>query len=312
MSADRGLLPISVIVLTYNEATNLGACLDSVEAWVGEIFVVDSGSTDSTVEIACRYTQHVVSHAFENYAQQRNWAQDSLPLSYDWVLHIDADERVSPELAASIRHFFESEQTGSTTGAMFSRRTVFMGRWIRHGGHYPVYHTRLFRRDCGRCEDRLYDQHFVVAGRVVRLPGDLIDVLTSDLDTWSRRHLRWAMAEAREQMLEATNARSMLEPSLHSVIGRRRWLRDRVFGRSPLFARAFLYFGYRYILRRGFLDGTEGLIFHFLHACWFRFYVDAQIWEARSRAPDTRLRASEGSDEQVGPSARVSSDWASR
>jgi glycosyltransferase involved in cell wall biosynthesis len=288
MTSRDHTLPVSVIVLTYNEAANIEECLQSVFGWAGEVFVVDSGSTDATIEIARRYTTNIVEHAFDNYSRQRNWAQEALALRNEWILHIDADERVSPELAASIRSFFVSGSADSTHGAMFSRRTVFMGRWIRHGGHYPVFHTRLYRRSLGRCEDRLYDQHFLVPAPVVTLHGDLIDVLTSDLDVWSTRHIRWASAEAAEMHRSESERTGQVASTLsEGPIPRRRWLRTVLFGRSPLFLRAFLYFFYRYVLRRGFLDGTQGLIFHFLHGCWYRFYIDAKIWEADQRARRT-------------------------
>jgi glycosyltransferase involved in cell wall biosynthesis len=287
MIGDR--IPVSVIVLTYNEEKNVEECLRSVSEWADEVFVVDSGSTDATLEISSRYTSNVVEHPFENYSRQRNWAQDTLPLRNEWVLHIDADERVSSELAKSFRIFFDSGQAESVNGAMFSRRTVFMGRWIRHGGHYPVFHTRLYRRHLGRCEDRLYDQHFLVPPPVATLSGDLIDVLTSELDVWSVRHIRWAGAEALE-MRRSESQRSGQIPSTLTggPIPRRRWLRITLFGRSPLFLRAFLYFFYRYVILLGFLDGVEGLIFHFLHACWFRFYIDAKIWEMGRKGSNLR------------------------
>ena len=274
-------LPVSVIVLTFDEERNIERCLQSLAGWAGEIYVVDSGSSDRTTEIAGRYTEHVVDHPFENYSRQRNWAQDELPLLHPWVLHVDADETVSPELAASIRTFLLSPRAEQLNGAMVCRRTIFMGRWIRHGGHYPVFHLRLFRRALGRCEDRLYDQHYIVSGPVTRLEGDLIDVFTEDLDLWTRKHLRWAEAEARELSRTRTADGGQVRARLRgSPIERRRWLRGVLFARSPLFLRAFLYFLYRYVIRRGFLDGVEGLIFHFLHGCWFRFYLDARIWEA--------------------------------
>lgn len=284
-------LPVSVIVLTHNEENNIEGCLQSVAGWAGEILVVDSGSTDATLDIVRRFTDAVSEHPFDNYSLQRNWAQENLPLRYHWVLHIDADERVSPELAVSIASFFRSGSADGVNGAMFSRRTVFMGRWIRHGGHYPVFHTRLYRRDKGGCEDRLYDQHFIVRGPVVRLRGDLIDVLTSDLDVWSTRHLRWAAAEAREMRRAPADRGEQVTASLAGgPIARRRWLRSGLFARSPLFTRVLLYFLYRYVIRLGFLDGTQGLIFHFLHGCWYRFYVDANIWqlERHSKAHDTQ------------------------
>lgn len=274
-------LPISIVVLTFNEETNIIECLESVKRWSGETILVDSGSTDRTIEIAQQYTDKIFVHEFTNYAAQRNWAQSNIALKYEWVLHIDADERVTTELQKAIQQFFLSGQHKHYNGAIFSRRTMFMGRWIKHGGHYPVYHTRLFRRDKGHCEERLYDQHFVVEPPVKKLEGDLIDILTSDLDTWSRRHIRWAGLEAEENSHTTTEVEQVVARLTGTPIEQRRWLRTKLFGRVPLFARAFGYFFYRYVLRRGFLDGTEGLIFHFLQACWFRFYVDAKIWETR-------------------------------
>lgn len=274
------VLPVSAIVLTLNEEQQIDACLRSLAPWAGEIWVVDSGSTDRTVEIARGYTDKVVTHPFENYARQRNWAQEQLPLAHEWVFHLDADERVTPELAASLRRLFAAG-TGRIAGAMASRRTVFMGRAIMHGGHYPTYHLRLLRRGRGRCEDRLYDQHFLADGPTARLAGDIVDVITADLTVWTQRHARWAELEAREQLEAADLARRQVTPSLTGTpIERRRWLRAS-YSRMPLFARAFGYFFVRYLLRLGFRDGMEGLIFHFLQGCWYRFLIDAKLYELR-------------------------------
>jgi glycosyltransferase involved in cell wall biosynthesis len=282
--SEQGKLPVSVVVLTYNEERNIEDCLLSVQDWAGEIFVVDSGSSDRTLELCRRYTDRIVSHPFDNYSRQRNWAQDNLPMSHDWVFHIDADERVTPELAASLRSFFLDTSSGDQAGVLLSRRTVFMGRAILHGGHYPTYHLRLIRRDKGRCEDRLYDQHFWVDGPTTRIKGDLIDVITSDLTVWLTRHARWGAAEAEEELRSKQTKRQSVRATPDGTpIERRRWLRSSVYGRAPLFLRAFAYFFYRYFLRLGFLDGVEGLIFHFLQGCCYRFYVDAKVYEARKR-----------------------------
>lgn len=277
-------LPITAIILTYNEEQNIQACLESLIGWVGEVFVVDSGSTDRTLAIAGHFTNKVIEHPFENYAQQRNWAQNNLAIQQPWVLHLDADERVTPDLRMAIEAFFASGQVQHYNGAIFSRRTMFMGRWIKHGGHYPVYHARLFRRDKGHCEERLYDQHFLVEPPVLRLNGDMVDILTSDLDTWSQRHIRWAGLEAAETQQVSAAEGQVIARLQGTPIERRRWLRKVLFGRFPPFTRAFGYFIYRYLLRLGFLDGVEGLIFHFLQACWFRFYVDAKLWEMRRQS----------------------------
>lgn len=274
-------VPLSVIILTYNEKLNIEACLQSVADWAGEIFIVDSGSTDRTLEIARRYTAGIVSHPFENYSQQRNWAQSNLPLPYDWVFHIDADERVSRELAKLLADFFQRGGNDEVVGLLVRRRIVFMGRWIKHGGLYPTYHRRIFRKDVGRCEDREYDQHFIVDGRVKTLEADLVEVTASSLSSWTQRHDRWAGMEALRLLRAVESSRDdVVHPSLFgSPIERRRWLRASLYERSPLFLRALLYFLVRYVVRGGFLDGIPGLIYHVLHGFWYRFYTDARLYE---------------------------------
>ena len=272
--------PVTVIVLTYNEEANLPDCLTSLNGLAAELFVVDSGSTDRTVEIAQAAGARVVQHPFETYAAQRNWAQQHLPIQSEWVLHLDADERLTPELVAEIVHVL-SDPPSNTAGFLLRKRTIFMGRWIKHGGHYPSYHLRLFRKQLGACEDRLYDQHFLVRGRVRRLHHDYLDVLTSDLTTWTQRHARWAELEAREIIGQHHSAQRVHASFWGSPIERRRWLREGVYGRSPLFVRALLYWLYRYVVRLGFLDGPEGFIFHFLQGCWYRYLIDAKIYEWR-------------------------------
>ena len=277
--------PISAVVLTFNEEKNLPACLASLDGLVQHVFVVDSGSTDRTPEIAREAGATLVSHPFVHYGAQRNWAIDHLPVESPWTLHIDADERLTPELRASITAAL-ARNDPSIAGYLVSRRTMFMGRWIRHGGHYPAWHLRVMRTGAGRCEDRLYDQHFYASGTVQKLQGDLIDTLTPDVATFTARHLRWAALEAAEHETPS-DAMGRIRGRLDSdnAIERRRWLRD-WYARLPLFVRPTAYFLYRYIVRLGFLDGRAGLVFHVLQGFWFRFLVDALILERRLRRKD--------------------------
>jgi glycosyltransferase involved in cell wall biosynthesis len=278
---------LSVIILTFNEEANLPACLESLSGLRTEIFVVDSGSTDKTVEIAGRAGALVFEHEFDNYAAQRNWALENLPLRTEWILNLDADERLTPALLSEIKEAL-ARPFIDVDGFMLRKRTIFMGRWIKHGGHYPSYHLRLFRRGRGRCEDRLYDQHFLVDGRIESLKQDYLDVLTSDLSMWTQRHARWAEAEARQMLTQGDSslAHRVRSNVRGNPIERRRWLRDGPYAHAPLFLRPFLYWFYRYFLRLGFLDGREGLIFHFLQGCWFRFLVDAKIYELKRQSTE--------------------------
>jgi glycosyltransferase involved in cell wall biosynthesis len=280
---------LSVIVLTRDEEDNLPACLASVRALGAQVFVVDSGSTDRTVEIARAAGCQVVEHPFENYARQRNWAFDHLPIATSWTLCLDADERLTPDLAAEIAAVLAQGDT-QHDGYMLRKRTVFMGRWLRHGGQYPAYHLRLFRTGLGRCEDRLYDQHFVVTGAIDVLNNDYIDVITSDIASFVARHNRWAALEAEE--ISRKNHPDFSMPRftvqarlLGTAIERKRFIRNDIYLQLPLFIRPLLLWIYAYIIRLGFLDGIEGLIFYTLQRFWFRFLVDAKMWEIRLADP---------------------------
>lgn len=279
--------PLAVVVLTQDEERTLPDCLKSLEGLEADVWVVDSGSSDRTVEIARSAGCEVVHHPFETYAAQRNWAFDHLPIASPWTLCLDADERLTAELAAEIGAIVAAgPPADGPLGYVMSRRTIFMGRWIRHGGQYPTYHLRLFRTGQGRCEDRRYDQHFVVPGPSGRLHHDFIDVLTSDLTSWTARHNRWASLEAAQQLHERGRAPAgpRVEPRLlGDTIQRRRFWRSAVYRRIPLFVRPWLLWVYAYVLRLGFLDGLPGLIFHTLQKFWFRFLVDAKIYEAKRR-----------------------------
>lgn len=268
-------IPISVIIITYNETGNIAECIESVRDWTDEIYVVDSGSTDDTVTIAKRYTDKIYYHPFENFAQQRNWSQENLPIRNEWVLHLDADERISSMLARELRRVFSAPVDAD--GFMASRRTVFRGRWIRHGGHYPVYHLRIFKKDKGRSEQRIYDQNYIVNGNVSRLQGDIVNIIDEDLKVWKMKHARWACLEAQEVV--CNKERIMNMRLLGNPIERRNWLRYNLYYKMPLFLRPLAYFFYRYIIRMGFLDGREGLIFHFWQGLWYRFLVDMRICE---------------------------------
>lgn len=275
-------IPVSFIVLTQDEELNIEPCLRSFADWAGEIFIVDSGSTDRTLEIAARYTDKIVHHPFGNYSLQRNWAQEHLPLSFEWIFHIDADERISPKLANAVRERFKNPfQAADVAGFLVSRRIEFLGKHIRYGGVYPTYHCRLYRKALGRCEEREYDQHFLVSGLTQIIEGDLIEDTATSLFSWTARHNRWAQMEARHLTGKRnTQDNQMVSPRLfRSPIEKRRWFRVSLYEKAPLFIRAFLYFSQRYILRGGFLDGKKGFVYHFLHGFWYRFYVDACVYE---------------------------------
>lgn len=273
-------MPISVIILSFNSAATLPQTLAAARLVSDDVHVVNSFSSDETVELARAAGAEVAQHAFERYDQQRNWTIENLPLKHGWELHLDADERLTPELAAEINRVMAAPPA-EIDGYLIPRLIHFLGAPIRHGGMYPNWHLRLFRRGKGRCEQRLYDQHFLLlqGGRTERLSKPMIDDMRMTLDEWTRRHLRWAEAQA-AMALEGGGEGEILGRWTGSPIERKRALR-RFYGRAPLLLRPFLLFAYRYLFRLGFLDGIPGLVFFALQTFWFHFFVDARIYERR-------------------------------
>jgi glycosyltransferase involved in cell wall biosynthesis len=273
-------MPVSVIVLTFNSAATLPQTLAAARLVSDDIHVVDSFSTDGSVELARAAGACVVQHPFERYDLQRNWAIEHLPLKHGWELHLDADERLTPALAAEINKRMAAPPD-EVDGYMIPRLIHFLNAPIRHGGMYPNWHLRLFRRGKGRCERRLYDQHFLLpgGGTVARLNEPMIDDMRMSLEEWTRRHLRWAEAQA-AMAIEGGGEGEIAGRWAGSPIERKRALR-RFYGRVPPLLRPLRFFFYRYVLRLGFLDGVPGLIFFVLQTFWFHFFVDARIYERR-------------------------------
>ena len=274
---------ITVMILTFNEEENIRAVIESVQNITENIFVVDSYSTDGTLDILDELGITYVQHPFENYSIQRNWAQENNPFKTEWVLNLDADEPITPELEKWILNDFEHEKE-KADGFMFSRKTIFMGRWIKHGDQYPNYHLRLYKSKLGKCEDKAYDQHYVVDGTVKQIAhADIINTVAANLDDFVIAHNRWATKEAIEIL--TTRETGDVEAKLTgNAIERKRWLKQNIFEKAPQFSRSFMYFFYRYIVRLGFLDGKEGLVFFVLQSFWFRFVIDAKVFEVRNRA----------------------------
>ena len=267
----------AIIVLSFNSEDTLGATLSKAREISNEIFVVDSFSKDGTVVLAESFGAKVVQHPFEHYGAQRNWAIDNLPITSQWQLHLDADEVMDDKLVDVIRKLPEDK---TINGYFLARYVRFLGRVMRHGAMSPTWHLRLFRSGVGRCEERRYDQHFLLReGDTAQLSGEMIDDIRMPLTEWTARHNRWADGEVAE-MYAAEDGNRVEADKQGNPAQRKRYWRKR-YNQLPLFVRPFALFFYRYFLRLGFLDGKEGFIFWTLQTFWFRFLVDAKIFEKR-------------------------------
>jgi glycosyltransferase involved in cell wall biosynthesis len=284
---------LTTIILTFNSEGSLSQVIDSCQVISQRILVVDSYSTDATLEIAKSYACDVVQHEFENYAAQRNWAQSYANLSpQEWVLHLDSDEVLSPQLSNHIYDTLSQHHVASgVEGYLMRRLSYFLNHPIRFGHINPSWHLRLFKAGAGRCEDRLYDQHFIVEGKTQKLKGLLYDLQLTTVERWIQSHNRWSTAEAREILLQKQGSHHSSGKTLAATLSgdprmQKRWLKNKIYYKSPLFLRAILFFLYSYFLRLGFLDGQVGLVYHVLQAFWFRFLVDAKLLEQTLAAQD--------------------------
>ena len=274
-------MKLVAVVLTLNEARHLPRCLASLRGVADSVMVVDSFSSDETVRIAGEHGAKVVRHAWAGYADQFNRALARLDTDTGWVLRIDADEYLSPALAAEIRERLPALDAG-VNGVAFRRLVIFQGRAIRFGGVSRAPVLRLFRYGRGRCESRWMDEHVKGAEPSVTFRGDLIDENLKPLTWWIDKHNRYASREA----VDLLNLEYGFGPRdsiaglrAGSRAGVKRWVKERVYARLPRGLRALAHFLYCYVFRLGILDGPSGAVFHVLRGFWYRYLVDAKIAE---------------------------------
>jgi glycosyltransferase involved in cell wall biosynthesis len=280
----EGPVALSAFILARNEELNLEDCLKSLAGWCQDVYLVDSYSTDRTLDIARRYGVAIHQHAFEGHTKQRAWAIRNLPFEHEWVLALDADHRVTPELRNELRDLFV-RPPDHVDGFFIKRRQIFRGRWIRHGGYYPKYQLKLFKHTKAYLDEYEFDYRFYVQGRTGKLRHDILEANQKEslISFFVEKHNRFATELAKEEIKRARGKLSYLtKVSLFGNPDQRvLWLKTRWNG-MPLYFRPFLYFFYRYFLRLGFLDGKEGFIFHFLQSFWFRLLVDIRREELES------------------------------
>lgn len=273
-----GRFPLSVIVLTYNEAGNIAECLESL-AWAAEIIMVDSGSTDSTVEVArsARRDVKIFAHAFRDFGEQRNWALDETGAQHEWVLFLDADERCTEECAAAIRAAVMSP--GRHVGFYLTYRNFFLGRWIKHSTLYPTWQLRLLERKAVRYRREGHGQREITEGPLgyINEPYDHYG-FSKGIAHWIERHNRYSSEET--ELLQKLRREPLRLGDLMrgGAVTRRRCLK-RLGARVP--CRPLLRFVYTYLLRGGFLDGRAGLVYCLLRVA-HDIHVGAKLLEADS------------------------------
>jgi glycosyltransferase involved in cell wall biosynthesis len=286
---------LAVVILTHNEEQHLARALSSVALISKQVFVIDSYSTDRTVEIAEQHGATVLQNKFINYSKQFQWALDEAPITAAWVMRLDADEIIEADLQDEIQRKIPN-LPDDVAGINLKRKHVFLGRWVRHGGRYPLILLRIWRRNQGRIEDRWMDEHMLVwGGRTITFDGGFADHNLKDLTFFTQKHNSYATREAidvlsRELALLPTDQRLTAgNSSLQASI--KRFLKEQVYNRIPFTLSALSYFLYRYVFQLGFLDGRSGLVYHFLQGYWYRFLVGAKVMEYKQAIAHLRDKA---------------------
>ncbi len=281
------MLDLSVVILTKDEELHIARCLDNVDSIAKEIFIIDSYSTDKTIEIASRYPKVKIlqNKWINNYAYQFNWGLDNAPITGKWVLRLDADEYLMPELIEELKHKLPS-MSENVSGISFNRRHIFMDKWMKHG-IYPVTLLRLFRNGKGRCEQRLMDEHIQISdGDNIVFKNDFCDHNLNNLSWFCHKHVNYAVREAADLIdieIGLTGAAEADEGRVINSQAEAKRRKKHSYARKPLFWRSFAYFLYRYFVKGGWRDGKEGFIFTFIQGWWYRTLVDAKVYEIKKK-----------------------------
>lgn len=272
------MIDVTVVILTKNEEVNLPDCLASIQGFAARALVVDSGSTDKTKEVAEKYGADFVTHPFENYARQFNWALDNGNITTKWTFRLDADERLTPELCDELEKLTELHRDDDVNGITMEAWLYFMGKKIKHGCHNKRK-LMLFKTGLGRVEDRKMDEHTVLSeGKSVFAKNRFIHYDFKDMTHWINK-MNWYATREMQDYYEFKNGKDASFAERDSAISSNRKKKFGTYYRFPLFLRCWLLFIYNYIFKLGFLDGKEGFVYHYMYHRWYRTLVDAKILE---------------------------------
>lgn len=286
---------ITAIILSFNEEVHIARCIERLWPVVERIVVVDSFSTDRTVEIAKSLGAEVIQNKWKNYAAQFQWGVNNAHITTDWTMRIDSDEYLEDGLKETLLREVPTLPP-EVTACDFKLKVIFKGQFIRWGGYYKTILTRLWRTGSGEIEQRWMDEHIVLKhGERKRLfGGDLVDENLKDLTWWTDKHNGYAT----RQMIDFISLEQPLFPvdqrvraDSNKTAKWKRFLRNIVYAGAPLYLRAVLYFIQRYFFRLGFLDGKKGFVWHFLQGFWFFVLMDAKVDEARTYIKENGLDA---------------------
>lgn len=274
-------LPITVLVMTYNEEINIEKCLKSVVDWVDELIIVDSYSTDKTLAITQNYTKNIYSHKYDGHPQQWQWALDNIKTKNDWIFAIDADFIVTRELWDEL--MIKLRKIDDIKGYYIRHRQIFKGRPILHGGVYPNYWLRIFNKKYVHVDQKeLVDIHFYVNGKTEKIKYDILEhnIKDESIHFWIEKQNKFAKRQAIEEIQRMKFKKTEnIESNLIGTPDQQKNYLKNIWFKLPHYFRPLVYFLYRYFFKFGFLDGKAGFIYHFTQGFFYRLLVDINIDE---------------------------------
>ncbi len=268
---------ITAIILTKNEEKNITECIKSIDGFAARIVIVDSGSTDNTIEIAKELGAEVYIHAFENYAKQFNWAIENTDINTKWTLRLDADERFTPSLCLELSKKMNVYDEDDVNGFVLQAWLFFMGKCLKHGGSRKKK-LMIFKTGKGFIEDRRMDEHTLLTeGRAIEIKEKFLHYDFKDLTSYINK-LNWYATREMQDYFESRQAKKKFDGE-NGEISRTRKLKFGLYYRFPMFIRAWMLFVFNYYIKGGFLNGKEGYIYTYLYSRFYRTLVDAKIYE---------------------------------
>ena len=277
-------MKISVIILTYNESKHIRRAIQSVKSISDDIIIVDSYSIDKTIEISKKLKAKIFKNKFINQAQQFNWALNNIKIKNNWILRLDADEYLSKELIIEIKKKLpEINLNKEINGICLIRKQFFLRKLIRFGGRGKLIMLRLFRKNYGMSENRLMDEHIMLKkGKILKFKNFFYDDNFNDLENFKEKHKRYAKREAKQYLIDQKNKRkSNFKYNTRTII--KKFLINNIYYKIPYQISSTLYFFIRYIFLLGFLDGINGLKYHYTQGFWYRYLVGKNIKKLRNK-----------------------------
>lgn len=269
---------IAIIFLTFNSEKTINKSLKSAIKLSKNIYIVDSYSSDSTIQICKRFNCKIIKKKFKNYSNQRNWIIKKLNKKFLWQLHLDADENLDTGLIKKIKFLLKNNQF-KNNAFLFKRKYYFLGEKLNFPG-LNKWHLRLFKSGTTYCENTLYDQHFITSSYTNKIYGYIHENDKLDLNSWILKHKKWAILEAKN-FVKKKGFKNKFDYANDPRFLYRKF--KILYYRLPLFIRPFVYFIFRYFFKLGFLDGKIGFLFCFYQCFWFRFLIDINILRLKNQ-----------------------------